>query len=198
MNDYIGQANLYGGLNANLTLDRFNKPYSAIGLYQGYYQLPDYYFNYTQFTVMAWVKLRSQKYYQRLIEFGNGADMDNIFFALNSGSTYFPSFSVYKGSNYQDESISNTSLIIDQWTHIAFVLDINFGYIFMNGTQTSFSSNVLSPNFISRVSNYVGRSNFRLTAGDSDTDADIDELKICNKVLTSDQIKFEMNNDLFL
>ena len=60
MSDVIGKADLYDGVNAQLTNDRFERPCSAISLVNGYYKVPSGVYLYgTEFTIMVWVKVRN-------------------------------------------------------------------------------------------------------------------------------------------
>ena len=82
VNDSIGNAHLYGGVNAALTSDRFGQSNTAISLSNGYYKVPPgVYFSGKQLTIMAWVRIRHFRSYSRLIDFGNGPSNENIVLA---------------------------------------------------------------------------------------------------------------------
>ena len=85
--DTVGTANGYGGSNAYLTSDRFGVALSALDLSTGYIQIPSgVYFN-GDYTVTAWVYIRSFNAWSRIIEVGNGLGSDNVLFALSKSTS---------------------------------------------------------------------------------------------------------------
>ena len=86
-NDVIGTAHGYGQVNAALTSDRFGLASSALDLSNGYIKIPSgIYFN-GDYTVTAWVYMRSFPSYSPLIDFGNGAPSDNVWLGLSEDTT---------------------------------------------------------------------------------------------------------------
>ena len=70
--DIIGEADMFGGVNASLTTDRFNKPDSAISLVSGYYKLPPrVYFN-SSYSLLIWLKAVNDRLYQfQFLDYSN-------------------------------------------------------------------------------------------------------------------------------
>ena len=69
--DIVGNADLYGGINASLTFDRFNNPNSALSLKNGFLMAPPgIYFNGSDFSITAWVKVRVFNNWSRVVDFG--------------------------------------------------------------------------------------------------------------------------------
>jgi hypothetical protein len=69
--DIVGNADLYGGVNASLTYDRFNNPNSALSLKNGFLNAPPgVYFNGNDFSVTAWIRLHAYNKWSRLFDFG--------------------------------------------------------------------------------------------------------------------------------
>ena len=86
LNDEIGESHLKIGENANLVEDRFGNPKSAIRLNNGYLIAPSGTYFYGDFTLTVWIKLNSNKYQSRIIDFGNNDYSDNIEFAFFENS----------------------------------------------------------------------------------------------------------------
>jgi hypothetical protein len=200
VNDVVGNANLYDGVNASLTTDRFGIAISALSLTNGFYRVPPgVYFSGTELTIMAWVKAKSIQYYSRLIDFGNGIDNENIVLALSSENNGQPYIFLKTGvDDFYDSSLQ--SLNLNQWQHLAFVFSFPYYFIYIDGYLTTApGSSAPFTSFcfanVVRSSNFIGRSNWFVN-GDEDADADLDDLKIFNRALSQQEIQSEMNNNL--
>ena len=184
LTDVVSGANLFGGSNYSFYPDRFSTSNSAIYFNRGYLQVPTGVYFSGDFTLTAWIYLKSYQYYSRIIDFGNGQASANIIFSMFTNSlTLFG-----KIYNYSDTSlVLSTSPIINlnQWYFISFVLSGTTGYIYVNGSQVATKTLLLVPNNITRTSNYIGKSNFENI---SNADAIYDEIKIYNRALTSIEI----------
>ena len=198
--DSIGDADLYGGENAALTIDRFGQSNSALSLSNGYYKVPaGVYFSGTQLTIMAWVKVRSNHINPRLIDFGNGQYIENVVLTISQSTNGKPYFWFQSGSDSFSSSSSKT-LILNQWQHLSCVFSFPLCSIYIDGIEVQTAAwNVPNLSFslknVVRTLNYVGRSNWYMN-GDLDADADFDDLKFFNRALTQTEIQFEMNNNL--
>ena len=181
LTDVIGGANLYGGANYSFTYDRFCSLNSAIYFNRGYLQVPTGVYFSGDFTVTAWIYLKSYQYYSRIIDFGNEPNNDNIILAMiGTTSQIYGRVSQY----FQTSSIIN----LNQWYFISFVLSGTTGYIYVNGSQVATKTLLLVPNNITRTSNYIGKSNFENI---SNADAIYDEIKIFKGALSSNDIMNE-------
>ena len=90
VDDRIGVAHMYCGVNASFTNDRFNNSNSAIDLNDGYYSIPPGEYVCGDFTFSAWAYIRNQlTYFNRFIDLGNGAYADNIVIAYSQAITKF-------------------------------------------------------------------------------------------------------------
>jgi hypothetical protein len=78
LSDVVGGANLYGGSNYSFTFDRFCSANSAIYFNKGYLQVPEGVYFSGDFTVTAWIYLKSYQSYSRIFDFGNGRISDNV------------------------------------------------------------------------------------------------------------------------
>jgi hypothetical protein len=190
--DIIGGMNLFGGRNVSFTFDINSKPLSSVSFRNGYLRAPNgTYFNGSDFSIMAWVKVRKFNYYERIIDFGNGPALNNVDCVISQLKKVNPYFEIINDVNGPSSAtVSSVTLKIEKWTHIACVLLNQIGHLYVDGVLKSSASFVSSVNVI-RKSNFVGYSNW---IANSDADADMDELKIFNRGLTKEEVNFEMKN----
>ncbi len=87
LTDLISGSNLFGGSSYSFTFDRFNSSNSAIYFNQGYLQVPSSVYFSGDFTVTAWIYLKSYKNNSRFFDFGNGAGSDNVLLSMNRSSS---------------------------------------------------------------------------------------------------------------
>ena len=186
VDDSIGTAHLYNGINASLTHDRFGYDNSALRLNSGYYCVPPgVYFN-GPFTTSAWVNAKSNGWSVRVFDFSvDGPFTDNIIFGLFKDDTSASYFEIFSGYSILTTLYSNTDIVLNEWIHLAVTFDgiqTNFYYngIFSGSSLQSQPSNLV------RNTNYIGKSNFGF---DDLADAVYDELRIYNRVLDENEIK---------
>ncbi len=200
MSDIIGKADLYDGVNVSFTNDRFGRSGSAISLLNGYYKVPSgVYFSGTEFTIMVWLKVRNFNPWARIIDFGNGPHSNNVQFSMTDSTGGYPFYTI--NSNTETLSIRTTLKIeLNKWVHLASVFSQPNGFIYIDGVSytTTLFQYTAGPANILRTSNFVGRSNWWSPGADADANADFDELKIFNRALSQQEIKDEMNNNIFL
>lgn len=207
LTDIITEVDLYDGENANFTNDRFGRPYSAISLNDGFYRIPSgpnkkfhtneftFEFSLNKITIMAWVKILSVKYEQVLITFSSSQDSDNrMIYGLSSGSSNKPFLTIYQGGAADSVSLSNTALSINQWNHVAYVLNNTNALIYINGNQTGYTANSKTPWGVNRDFNFIGRGFYDFG---QKAFADIDEIKLFADALSNEEIRFHMNNDIY-
>ena len=194
MSDTISGTSLIYGNNVNFTLDRYNKTKSAIQLNNGYMNVSSgVYFYGGDFTVTAWVRIKTHVNWARLIDFGNGEANDNVFVYLSYVDTDKPGFKVFQGNTSLDFGVdvaSNISLILGKWQHLAITLSGTMGSIYIDGqlTRESYEGQFLRPNNVVRKINYLGKSNFK----DLETNADFDSVRIYNRSLNENEIRTVM------
>ncbi len=78
LEDSEGNADLYDGVNYEFVNDRFNNSNSAIQFNSGYVKIPAGSYFSSDFTITLWVNLQVIRYWQRIIEFGNGKPLYNV------------------------------------------------------------------------------------------------------------------------
>jgi hypothetical protein len=174
LSDVIGGANLFGGSSYSFVPDRFGSPNSAIYFNKGHLQVPSGVYFSGDFTVTAWIYLKSYQYWSRIFDFGNGAPSENVYLSI------IDTDSRLQGYIRQDSSESrlNTLPIINlnEWYFISFVLSGTTGLIYVNCNQVA-TGILHAPNNIIRTSNYIGKSNWAINVFPN-ADAIYDEFKI--------------------
>ena len=171
LSDAIGNATLYNGLSYTFTEDRFCCPRSSIYLNQGYLQVPPGVYFWGDLTIIAWIRMKSIQSNSRIIDFGNGPSMNNVLFTIYS-TNFLPIGEIFSGSF--KSSVQASSLIrLDQWYHVAFVLNGTTGFVYINGVQ-QVNKTLNQPKNMIRSSNYIGKSNSQ----DPNANAVYDDLKI--------------------
>jgi len=185
LSDVIGGANLFGGSNYSFFSDRFSIPNSAIYFNNGYLQVPAGVYFSGDFTLTAWIYLKSYQLNSRIFDFGNGPGIDNVILSID-GTTSQIRGRIYNGNGLSSYSeITRSSIInLNQWYFISFVLSGTTGYIYVNGNLV-INGSLQKPNNKTRTNNYIGKSNL---ASNSNANAIYDEIKIYNKALTSIEI----------
>ena len=185
LSDVVGGANLFGGSSYSFTCDRFGSPNSAIYFNKGYLNVTSNVYFSGDFTITAWIYLKSYQSWSKIFDFGNGRMNNNVYLGM-SGTSSKISAVIYNGASY---SILDTSSIItnlNKWYFISFILNNRTGYVFVNGNQVG-TGTLNVPNNIIRTSNFIGYSNW----GDPFADAIYDELKIYQGAISSNEIMNE-------
>ena len=80
--------------------------------------------------------------------------------------------------------------MLNKWTHLAAVYNINFVWIYMDGNLLV-SGSTYSISSVSRSGCWIGRSNH--PDWDIVSNSDYDELRIYNRVLNVNEIRNDMN-----
>ncbi|RNA23479.1 glycoside hydrolase [Brachionus plicatilis] len=187
--DLVASKNLYDAFNANYSQNRFGYTNSALSFYDGYIRAPSGIYFETEFTVLAWVRLRNYSSWQRFFDFGIGRDKDNVYFVLSSPAKEVLAKIYNKGS-----SISMRIphiLELNKWQHIGFTLKNRNMSIFVNGTrQRSTGFTFSGAESIIRHNNFFGKSNW-YNYESPPGNFDCDEIKFFNKALEDSKIMNE-------
>ena len=181
LSDIVGGKDLFEGVNYLFTNDRFNNANSSIHFNNGFLKVPTGCYFSGDFSVVAWVKLNSNNPYQRLFDFANGPDMDNVVLDFTSNREMI---AFIAGSNAV--IAYNYFLELGAWYHLGFVIQGTTGYFYVNTTEIKRSSFSAAPN-VTRTKNFIGRSNYE----DTDANATYDDIKIYEGVLTQTEIHNE-------
>ena len=185
--------------NGQLTSDRFNNSNWAMMFSTGYGSVPSgYYFDpSTGFSIMAWIKVftfisvgnerisNNQKCdfffnFSILIlknfqvDFGSGRS-DNVI--LDISPVGILEAAILKGTSILNILDSNTTIVLNQWTHVAISFDVGTVNMYMNGKSVGFKSGFLMQKVL-RTTSFIGHSNW----GELDVNAIFDEIKIFNRI----------------
>ena len=186
--DVIGGANLFGGKNFSLSVDRNGMAISALELQSdGYRQAPaGVYFN-GDFSITFWFYLAENPgSWARVFDLGNGASSDNILIGYIGNVLRIR---YYNKSNLVCDTFSTQNLKINTWYFIGSVLSNGRSIIYLNNVSStnSITNCGTLPN-ITRVINYIGKSNWN----DPQVHQKIDDLKFYNRALNITEIASEI------
>src|SRR5882762_2556735 len=107
------------------------------------------------FTIEAWVYVRSYNNWSRLLDFGNGPNNNNVYLALSAGTSGKPAMGVFTNTGVPVLQATN-QLPLNQWTHLAATLNGTTGTIYINGNPVG-SGTLNIPPGVTRTNNYLGR-----------------------------------------
>lgn len=196
LSDEIGGINLCDGLNYNFTKNRFNSPYQAIRLSNGYLKFDQYPQLSTEFSITAWLKVNSNKARMEFLYFSdsnlekNSVKIDFIDSLLHFEKTN-PNLDV------------KSPIVVDSgaWHHLTVVVDYNRVNIYINGlmvAQKDYRSNTKN-NESFMLLKYIGKTNENNYKNYADLS--LDELKIFDGALKSFEVYKEFlknGKDIFL
>ena len=148
---------MYNGTNSSFVADRSGKANSAVDLNSGYYTAPAGVYFSGDHTVAVWIKVKAFTIWSRVIDFGNGPGIDNIFISVSYSSNY-PVSAVYNSSSCNGFLCSNIALKLNNWTHLAHTFSNSTCKMYLNGTLAA-SIACLAPPAINRSNCFVGKSN---------------------------------------
>ena len=185
LSDVVGGVNLFGGSNYSFTYDRFCSANSAIYFNSGYLQVPAGVYFSGDFTVTAWIFLKSYQSNSRIFDFGNGRANDNVLLTMVETNPQIKG-NIFKSSSplYINSSATSSLINLNEWYFISFVLNGTTGYVYVNGSQVV-NGSLHAPNNITRTTNFIAKSNW---ASHSNADAIYDEVKIYKGALSSSDI----------
>jgi hypothetical protein len=193
MVDEIGSAHMTQGSLTSFTDDSFACPNSALALNGGWTQVPTgIYFDTPEFTISAWVYPMNIGSYCRLIDFGNGPELDNIILRLDSGSTTaVPALKMYNGNLHLGTAQSTRVLKNFTWNLLTATFDGSQMLLYINGTLRGRYNSSFSLPSITRAECNIGKG---YTGGSYDFSRSfIDDLRFYNKSLTQSEILELMN-----
>jgi len=167
---------VYGYVNNGLEFDGIDD----------YVDLPDD-FNSLQagLTVNVWAYPTAVKNWARFIDFGNGSTSDNILFSRYSDTNNL-TLEVWKGSTSGGHVIATEAIELNRWQMFTATLDSSGNTrLYKDGVLIKTGTTAV-PNDITRVNNYIGRSNW---GADAYYQGIMDEVRIYNYPLTQAEIQ---------
>ena len=142
------------------------------------------YFN-GDFTIESWVYLRSNAAGSRLLDFGNGAGLDNVLFTP-VGENGMPALHIYDSGGTSAHLVSTGGVLpTNRWVHLAATLSGTTGTLYVNGAPVGVNPSMIRPGNVIRTTNFIGRSNW---AADPYADAAIADFRIWNVARSAAEI----------
>ncbi len=184
------------GLGGNLAVttmptNGFGSALSLNGLGQHAEMPPDVYFA-GDFTIEAWVWVRSFERAMPLLEFGNGSGNESVLLDLTSDALGHPILYTYEGS--EGRTVTSQYLLPRQrWIHVAATLNGTVGRLYLDGFLVGEYNGMKVPRSVVRNQNYLGQSSFW---GHQNANAMIDEVRIWNIGRSRDELASTMNRPL--
>jgi hypothetical protein len=186
MLDEIGDAHMTQGALTTFSTDRFGNANAALNLNGGWTQVPSgFYFNTPAFTISTWIYPQSIGLWARLIDFGNGANSNNVVFAIGS-PTNIPAFQICITSPCTLTLSSSQALALNEWQFLAVTYDGSNANIYINSLLTANLTYNLTMPHLNTTSNLIGKSNIGGNHGYSLSH--IDDLRFYNKSLTQNDL----------
>jgi hypothetical protein len=136
----------------------------------------------SDFTIESWVYPRSFESWSRILDFGNGAGVDNVLFALTEGNSGRPNLSIYR-AGVGNGLTANEALPLNRWTHVAAVHRSGTAFLYFDGRLVG-SAAMHRPAAVSRQFSYIGKSNW----GEGRFNGMIDEVRIWNRAVSTAEL----------
>lgn len=123
----------------------------------GYVQLPAIVGDTLDFSFAARVFWDGGAQWQRIFDFGNGANQYMFLSPSSGGNTL--RFAIKNGG--AEQIVETTQLASNQWVHVAFTLGGDSAKLFVNGVQVAINNAVtINPISLNTTANYLGKSQF--------------------------------------
>ncbi|RNA20039.1 glycoside hydrolase [Brachionus plicatilis] len=196
----VGSKDLFEPINCTFSNDRFGTNASALSFNFGSMKAPSGdYLGGKEFTVLAWVKLRSYLVWQRLFDFGNGQYNKTIHVSL-SDQEQRVNFRIREA--YSHKEVKSSVLHLNMWYHLGFTLYQGVMSIYIDGNLKD-STNTGNVNLSTEDRKeycFISKSAFK---HDPSGNFECDDIKFFNKALTALEINikepnFNANRVLFL
>jgi len=159
----------------------------AFGGTSGYVDMPDGFADFTGgFTVSAWVKTAAYTNWARVIDFGNGAGVDNVLLARRDTSNNLR-FEVHDGIAPGGTQLNRDGVFQqDQWQHfVATISPSRTAAVYLDGTPIV-SGTMTLPRNVTRTNNYIGESNW---GGDAFFQGVMDDVAIWDHALRAEDVQ---------
>jgi hypothetical protein len=183
-NDESGNNHNGTAYGATLTTDRFGNTNSAY-YFDGtnnYIDLGDWE-NGGPMSFAFWARWDAFNNYSRIIDLGNGSSNDNIIIAnYQTNNSLF--YSTYLGAN--ETAMNTPTITLNLWDfYVTTTNSSGVMTVYKNGSQIDQKINGVTPNYLLRTEQFIGKSNF---SNDDYFKGAIDELRIYQTALTATQI----------
>ncbi len=152
-----------------------------------HFTLPSGFANFTTgLTISVYANFGSNsttRNWERLVDFGNGAANNNILFA-RFDTTSDLTFEIYNGGTSQGHCRVTNGILENTWATYSVTLDGTTCILYRDGSWIFSTAYTSLPTNISRVNNYIGRSNW----ADAYFDTGIAAVAIYNRALNGTEV----------
>ena len=149
---------------------------------------------YAEVTIATWVKLKTLTTWQRVIDVGINAGLNQN---TSAGTVYMTfvlkdfsnnlGFSATKDGYSSAQLVSASSFATATWKHVAVVLGASGGTLYVDGVSAGSNSALLAPQGLGALDDaFIGKSQF---SGDPLLDAQIDEFRVYRRALSASEIE---------
>jgi len=138
------------------------------------------------FSFAAWIKLRTDRIWQRVFDFGNNTT-DYLFLTPHSSADTFRLAITRGGAGAEQQLEGPTPVPTGVWKHVAVVLTGSSGALYLDGQPVAASADVtLRPADVAPMGNlWMGRSEF---GTDPSLDGEIDQVRIYDRALSAAEV----------
>ena len=170
-------------------VDRLCNLNSAVYLKSSYLQAPAGVYFSGDFSILLWIQFNQLTNLNYIVNFSNNNQISPTDIVVILYNLFvFEMFTENLNPNSNMQIPIFVTPILKDWYHLSFVFKDNSGSIYLNGKLIGSSNyNMSPPNNVRRSFNYFGRG----LNSDPNANAIIDEMKIYNSALTSDQLLFD-------
>ncbi len=150
-----------------------------------YVDLPDGFADFRSgMTVTLWAYPTAVQNWARFIDFGNGEYNSNIVFARR-GTTTNLVFEGYDRTNSGGQVIAEGVISLNQWQMFTATMDAEGNVVIYKNGEPKAMGKTAVPTKISRVNNYIGKSNWL----DAYYKGKMDDVQIYNYALSAEQVQ---------
>ncbi|HPG82084.1 MAG TPA: hypothetical protein PKY55_02320 [bacterium] len=174
---------VYGAL---LTADRMGRTANAYQFdgVDDYIDLGDWPFG-GEMTISAWVNYQAFNRWSRVVDLGNGENVQNIVLSNTGNSSTIAYHIYYTGPSAYLESANLA--VLNEWIFLTASVTSNGNmYLYKNGELAASGTGGFPPNNLTRVSQFIARSNWSV---DGYFKGRIDDVRIYNRVLSDAEIE---------
>lgn len=144
-------------------------------------QLPHEVASMREMTISTWIRPRTDTYWQRIFDFGNGTNHYMFLTPNGNGQMRF----VMKNGG-EEEILATDKLPTNKWKHVAVTIANEAVTLYIDGEQVAQSTDMkIRPCDIRPMINYIGRSQY---SSDPLLKAYIDDFRIYNYALNAEEV----------